>query len=149
MHICIIILYISPVVAVQLKQVSYTVSEGNGTVTVCSVVSNVTEQDVQVVISTQPDSAEGQLACSKVQINVPDGECLFSFTIGFTDFSPSQFTLTFEAGELQCQCVQITIVEDSIYENSEMFHVILENITSDVTVVLGNSAVIILDNDRK
>ena len=67
-----------PVVAVQLKQFSYTVSEGNGTVTVCSVVSNVTEQDVQVVISTQPDSAEGRLACSKVQINVPDGECLFS-----------------------------------------------------------------------
>ena len=72
------ILYMSPVVAVQLKQVSYTVSEGNGTVTVCSVVSNVTEQDVQVVISTQPDSA-GQLACSTVQVNVPDGECLFSF----------------------------------------------------------------------
>ena len=71
------------------------------------------------------------------------------FFIGFTDFSPSQFTLTFEAGQSQCQCVQIPILEDSIYENSEMFHVILENITSDVTVVLGNSAVIILDNDRK
>ena len=55
-----------PVVAVQLKQVTYTVSEGNGTVTVCSVVSNVTEQAVQVVISSQPDSAEGQLACSTV-----------------------------------------------------------------------------------
>ena len=71
-------LYMSPVVAVQLKQVSYTVSEGNGTVTVCSVVSNVTEQDVQVVISTQPDSAEGQLAYSIVQVNVLDGECLYS-----------------------------------------------------------------------
>ena len=57
------ILYTSSVVAVQLKQMSYTVSEGNGTVTVCSVVSNITEQDVRVVISTQPDSAEGQLVC--------------------------------------------------------------------------------------
>ena len=66
------ILYMSPVVAVQLKQVSYTVSEGNGTVTVCSVVSNVTEQDIQVVISTQPDSAQGQLPCSTVQVNVPN-----------------------------------------------------------------------------
>ena len=74
---------------------------------------------------------------------------IFIFTIGFTDFSPSQFTLTFEAGQSQCQCVQIPIVEDSIYENSEMFHVILENITSDVTVVLGISTVIILDNDGK
>ena len=72
------ILYMSPVVAVQLKEMSYTVSEGNGTVTVCSVVSNVTEQDVQVVISTQPDSAEGQLAYSIVQVNVLDGECLYS-----------------------------------------------------------------------
>ena len=142
------ILYMSPVVAVQLKEMSYTVSEGNGTVTVCSVVSNVTEQDIQVVISTQPDSAEGQLACSTIQVNVPNGE-LYSFFIGFTDFSPSQFTLAFESGQSQCQCVQIPILEDSIYENSEMFHVILENITSDVTVVLGNSAVIILDNDRK
>ena len=69
----------SAVVAVQLKQLSYTVSEGNGTVTVCSVVSNVTEQDVQVVISTQPDSAEGWFACSTVQVNVPDDECLFYF----------------------------------------------------------------------
>ena len=66
------ILYMSPVVAVQLKQVSYTVSEGNGTVTVCSVVSNVTERDIQVVIFTQPDSAQGQLACSTVQVNVPN-----------------------------------------------------------------------------
>ena len=72
------ILYMFPVVAVQLKQVSYTVSEGNSTVTVCSVVSNVTEQAVQVVISTQPDSA-GQLAYSTVQVNVPNGECLLSF----------------------------------------------------------------------
>ena len=73
------ILYTSPVVAVQLKQMSYTVSEGNGTVTVCSVVSNVTEQDVQVVISTEPDSAESQLSCSTVQVSVPNGKCLFSF----------------------------------------------------------------------
>ena len=73
----------------------------------------------------------------------------FFFTIGFTDFSPIQFTLTFEAGQLQCQCVQIPIVDDSIYENSEMFHVLLENITSDVTVTMGMSTVIILDNDRK
>ena len=62
------ILYMFPVVPVQLKQVAYTVSEGNGSVTVCSVVSNVTEQAVQVVISTQPDSAEGDLACSTVQV---------------------------------------------------------------------------------
>ena len=143
------ILSMFPVVAVQLKQVSYTVSEGNGTVTVCSVVSNVTEQAVQVVISTQPDSAEGQLACSTVQVNVPNDECLFSFCIDFADFSPSQFTLTFEAGQPQCQCVQISIEDDSIYENSEMFHVILENITSDVTVAMGISAVIILDNDGR
>ena len=139
----------SPVVAVQLKQMLYTVSEGNGTVTVCSVVSNVTEQDVQVVISTQPDSAEGGLACSTVQVNVPDDECLLFFFIDFTDFNPSQFTLTFEAGQPQCQCVQIPIEDDSIYENSEMFLVILENITSDVTVAMGMSSVIILDNDRK
>ena len=57
--------------------------------------------------------------------------------------------LTFEAGESQCQCVQIPIEDDSIYENSEMFHVLLENITSDVTVTMGGSTVIILDNDRK
>ena len=77
-----------PVVAVQLKQVSYTVSEGNGTVTVCSVVSNVTEQAVQVVISTQPDSAEGQLACSTVQVNVPNDECSFSFLHRLCRFQP-------------------------------------------------------------
>ena len=137
-----------PVVAVQLKQVSYTVSEGNGTVTVCSVVSNVTEQAVQVVISTQPDSA-GQLACSTVHVSVRNCECSFLFSIDFADFSPSQFTLTFEAGQSQCQCVQIPIEDDSIYENSEMFHVLLENITSGVTVAMGMSSVIILDNDCK
>ena len=142
-------LYVFPVVAVQLKETSYTVSEENGTVAVCSVVSNVTEQAVQVVISTQPDSAEGQLVCSTAQVNVPNGECLFVFSIDFADFSPSQFTLTFEAGQSQCQCVQISIEDDSIYENLEMFHVLLENITSDVTVTMGDSMVIILDNDRK
>ena len=141
------ILYMSPVVAVQLKQVSYTISEGKGTVTVCSVVSNITEQAVQVVISSQPDSAEGQLACSTVQVIVPSDECLLF--IDFADFSPSQFTVTFEAGQSQCQCVQIPIVDDSIYENSEMIHVLLENITSDVTVAMGMSTVIILDNDGK
>ena len=144
------ILYTSPVVAVQLKQMSYSVSEGNGTVTVCSVVSNVTEQDFQVVISTQPDSAEGQLACSTVQVSVPNGNCLFSFFFtGFADFIPSQFTLIFESGKPRCQCVQIPIEDDSNYENSEMFHVILENVTSDVTITMGISTVIILDNDRK
>ena len=143
------ILYMSPVVAVQLKEMSYTVSEGNGTVTVCSVVSNVTEQDIQVVISTQPDSAEGQLACSTVHVSVPNCECSFLFFIDFADFSPRQITLTFEAGQSQCQCVQIPIEDDSIYENSEMFHVLLENITSGVTVAMGMSSVIILDNDRK
>ena len=45
--------------------------------------------------------------------------------------------------------MQIPIEDDSIYENSEMFHVILENVTSDVTVTMGISTVIILDNDRK
>ena len=74
---------------------------------------------------------------------------IFIFTVGFTDFNRSQFTLTFEAGQSQCQCVQIPIEDDSIYENSEMFHVLLENITSDVTVTMGMSSVIILDNDRK
>ena len=143
------ILSMFPVVAVQLKQVSYTVSEGNGTVTVCSVVSNVTEQDIQVVISTQPDSA-GQLACyMHVHVSVPNGECSFRFSIDFADFNRSLFTLTFEAGESQYQCVQISIEDDSIYENSEMFHVLLENITSDVTVAMGMSSVIILDNDGK
>ena len=71
------------------------------------------------------------------------------FFIDFTDFNPSQFTLTIEAGQPQCQCVQIPIADDSIYENSEMFFVILENITSDVTVAMRMSSVIILDNDRK
>ena len=129
---------------------SYTVSEGNGTVTVCSVVSNVTEQDVQVVISTEPDSAESQLACSTVQVSVLICiKCCLFFSTGFTDFNPSQFRLTFEAGDPQCQCVQIPIADDPIYENSEMFYVILENITSDVIVTMGISTVIILDNDRK
>ena len=73
----------------------------------------------------------------------------FHFCIDFADFSRSLFTLTFEAGQPQCQCVQIPIEDDSIYENSEIFHVILENITSDVTVAMGISAVIILDNDGK
>ena len=71
------------------------------------------------------------------------------FFVDLTDFSRSQFTLTFEAGQSQCQCVQISIEDDSIYENSEMFRVLLENITSDVTVTMGGSTVIILDNDRK
>ena len=80
-----------------------------------------------------------------VHVSVPNGECSFRFSIDIADFNRSLFTLTFEAGESQCQCVQISIEDDSIYENSEMFHVLLENITSDVTVAMGMSSVIILD----
>ena len=74
---------------------------------------------------------------------------LFLLALESADFSSLQLNLTFEAGEPRCQCVQIPIEDDSIYENSEMFHVILENVTSDVTVTMGISTVIILDNDRK
>ena len=101
--------------------------------------------------SFQPSQIQQKVSCHALQYKSVYlmANVYFLFSIGFTDFSPSQFTLTFEAGEPQCQCVQIPIEDDSIYENSEMFHVILENITSDVTVTMGISTVIILDNDRK
>ena len=102
--------------------------------------------------SFPPSQIQQKVSCHALQyksVYLYALNVVFFFSTGFTDFSPSQFTLTFEAGDPQCQCVQIPIADDPIYENSEMFHVILENITSDVIVTMGISTVIILDNDRK
>jgi len=64
------------------------------------------------------------------------------------DFSTTSAVLTFNAST-SLRCEQVTITDDTILENSEMFFIQLESTDPAVNITLGSAPVTILDNDSE
>ena len=117
-------------VSVALEQSLYSLSEGEGEVSVCAVLGAVTERRVEVQITTSGGTARSSV-----------------------DFDSTATDLTFEAASSAHQCALISIVDDAILENVERFGVSL--VTSDPALTSVNSSVVnrsavvvIADDDR-
>ena len=70
------------------------------------------------------------------------------FSLDFSDFSPTETTLTFDELNLN-QTVRVPIVDDEINEDTETFFASL-SLTSDVDINLNpaETSIFLLDNDR-
>ena len=116
-------------VSVALEQPLYSLSEGEGEVSVCAVLGAVTERRVRVQITTSGGTARSSV-----------------------DFDPTTANMTFEAASSTHQCALISIVNDVIVEDAEQFGVRL--VISDTTLYLaggeesGRADVSIVDDDR-
>jgi len=64
------------------------------------------------------------------------------------DFSTTSAVLTFSVST-STQCEQVTIIDDIILENSEIFFMQLESTDPAVEITLGSAPVTILDNDSE
>ena len=63
-----------------------------------------------------------------------------------TDFSITSAVLTFNAST-SLRCEQVTITDDTILENSEIFFMQLESTDPAVEITLGSAPVTIFDDD--
>ena len=64
-----------------------------------------------------------------------------------TDYIPVSQNLTFDPQESLQECIDILIMNDSIYEENEVFSVFLANNDPDVVVRPESAMVTILDED--
>jgi len=70
------------------------------------------------------------------------------FSTAPNDYSASTHQLTFQPGITQ-QCADISIVEDVILENDEMFTVLLNTTDQAVVLSTATATIIITDNDSE
>ncbi len=132
-----------------MLQSVYLVSEDNGFIEVCVVLDGIIERNVEMELTTDNGTATGikLLKTDLLILIVPnnldssDYTSVVSFPLIFTPSDP--------IGVLMC--ANITIILDSVVENTESFLVVLSS--SDPAVVLTQSTatatVIILDNSSK
>ena len=106
------------------EQVFYTVSEDDGFVEVCVIIENQLVSDVTV--SLQTDSAISGEGYNYIEV------------------------LTFVAPSTR-ECTSVTIINDTLYENDEIFHVRLSTTDTRVQINPNNSqaTVQIIDDGSK
>ena len=109
------------------EQVFYTVSEDDGFVEVCIIIENQLVSDVTV--SLQTDSAISGEGYNYIEMMI---------------------VLTFVAPSTR-ECTSVTIINDTLYENDEIFHVRLSTTDTRVQINPNNSqaTVQIIDDDSK
>lgn len=103
-------------------------SESTGTVSVCAIVSSGTLERIAIVtLSTQDDSA---------------------ISTNPRDFTSLSVDLSFDENN-SMRCTNISINDDSLFEDAESFNVMLSSSDSSVNLVAPKSAVItITDNEQ-
>ena len=62
-HYPIILSFTNTVIAVGFEQLEYTLGEGDGPVMICARLFGVTERSIEIILSTEPNSAQGLAWC--------------------------------------------------------------------------------------
>ena len=65
----------------------------------------------------------------------------------FPDIAPVDIVLEFGGDFGSRRCLDITIIDDLVFESEESFDLIASAISSDITIFTSNSAVTIVDDD--
>ena len=140
-----------------MVQQSYTVIESASSVTVCAFLTGQIERDVLVTMTTVRGTAQGMYLHDLLHIHWRDeSQCLaypspLYYLVSPTDLS--DFTrvtaqLTFQA-TVTLQCSSISIMDDTILENDEVFSVQLSTLDPDVNLTPSTATVTIENNDSE
>ena len=139
-----------------LQQQMYTVREGSSPLSVCIKMNGTTEREVIVNVSTEEGSAQGITnlslhACHSTYLSrllTKLYTALLIVTASGDFFGVSDHELTFQSAAVS-QCTEISIEDDTILENNEVFSVQLSTLDQDVFLTLSTATVTIEDNDSK
>lgn len=133
---------------VQWQLPTYNSSEDSQVITICADLNQPAEKDVSVMIITISGTASGiSSLLIALKIILPLFFTLPPENLDFTELSTINI---FTAGTAE-SCVNITIIGDSLLEETETFNVLLES-SGDPSVSIGSifsSTVMILDDDSK
>ena len=125
---------------IQFDPQNVTVSESEGHVVLQIVKIGVTSVPLTVIFSTIDNQATGNLHTSLL------ANCFNLKHIVLQDYIPKQETVTFNSSETQ-KSVMVDIIDDAIYEGTEVFMVSLRAVSSGVLVNGTPTSVYILDED--
>ena len=133
---------------VTFEQQTFTIGEDDGSVTVCVRVTGEFERPVEVNISTEPDSAQGESSlCACLQHFYRCIDCCGPI-IGGSDFMSVSEVLIFEPSlNVSRLCVMVDIVNDSVLEEEQTFSVVLSTADPDIIVQEAPAVIFIVDND--
>ena len=133
---------------VTFEQQTFTIGEDDGSVTVCVRVTGEFERPVEVNISTEPDSAQGESSlCARLQHFYRCIDCCGPI-IGGSDFMSVSEVLIFEPSlNVSRLCVMVDIVNDSVLEEEQTFSVVLSTADPDIIVQEAPAVIFIVDND--
>ena len=136
-------------VTVGLQQTSYSVAEGNDSLSVCVVINRTAERDVVVSLVASSLTAQGRVYYTNQWLSI---WTIILFDIHSTvsdDYAqPTPMELTIVAGTDQ-QCTSISISDDPILENDELFLVQLNTTDQAVTLRPSSANITIGDDDGK
>ena len=130
------------VVTVGFELTNYTVLESDAAANVCVVFIGGIERMFDVMIFT-PDTSSGKqslhscILWSSILSNIPHS----------LDYSLIPESIIFSPGMTEPQCQSISITDDSILENDEVFVVALSSMDEDVILNPSNTSITILDDD--
>ena len=137
-----------------MVQQSYTVIESTSFVTACAFLTGQTERDILVTMTTVQGTAQGMYLRDLLYIHwhdesqcLPHPSHLVSRTAAI-DYTTVTAQLTFQA-TVTLQCSSISIVDDTILENDEVFSVQLSTLDQDVNLTPSTATVTIEDNDSE
>ena len=133
---------------VTFEQQTYAIGEDDGSVTVCVRVTGEFERPVEVNISTEPDSAQGESTlCACLQHFYRCIDCCVTI-IGGSDFISVSEVLTFEPSLNGSRlCVMVDVINDSVLEEEQTFFLVLSAADPDIAVQEDSAVVFIMDND--
>ena len=92
-----------------------------------------------------------QLLLSLAPLHIANVSCVnvLEFPAEGMDFMALNLTTDFDGDSVECLGVNITILEDEIFEDSEAFIVLAEYVNSSNVTVHTSAIVTILDNDSE
>ena len=85
------------------------------------------------------------------QVNVAENYYMLISMLIASDYIPGPFNVTFTAGEIGVE-LEIFLINDSILENDEDFHLVIDRINLPGGLTIGNhdtTVVTIIDDDGK
>ena len=128
----------------------FTVNESIGQVQVCANITGTKDILIKIEISTRQGTAGTLEPLSEHTIFWANLILICSAETGvLSDFVPFIHQLTFEPHDTQ-KCINVTIIDDTIVENTETFYVDLTqtpDLDSRVVIVHGTSTIEITDDD--
>ena len=128
-------------VTVGLELTNYTVLESETAANICVIFTGEIERMFDVIIFI-PDASSGKQSLRSYKLR-----CSYNCIPHSLDYSLVPENTTFSPGMTGPQCQSISITDDSILENDEVFVVALTTTDQNVILNPNTTSVTILDND--